>query len=99
MDSCLAGPFIAAEAAGKPEAAAALAQAWLAYLAASQARGGMQEPEFVGLAIKVQHGCCTAQILQCIRQHGEAAACQPCHNGMAVPTLLQNWTQAIVELV
>lgn len=57
MDTCLAGPFIAAEAAGKPEAAAALAQAWLAYLAASQARGGMDEPQLVELAVKVAIFC------------------------------------------
>lgn len=54
VDTCLAGPFIAAEAAGRPEAAAALAQAWLAYLAASQACGGMEEPQLVDLAVKVR---------------------------------------------
>jgi hypothetical protein len=61
----------AAQAGVKPEAAAALAQAWLAYLAASQARGGMDEPQLVDLAVKVvalqcsncwhSAGCCSGR--------------------------------------
>jgi len=51
--SCLVGPFIAAEAAGKKEAAAALAQAWLAYLAAMQARQAVDERKLVEVAIEV----------------------------------------------
>lgn len=80
VDTCLAGPFIAAEAAGKFEAAAALAQTWLAYLAASQARGGMEEPQLVELAVKVSAGltvCGSSAVMQPFQTMSGAAEWLP----------------------
>ena len=65
IDTCLVGPFVSAESVDKREAAAALAQAWMAFLTALQAHGGLDEPKLVDLAIKVSS-----------RQWSYAPACQ-----------------------
>ena len=54
VTTCLEQPLVAAEAAGRPAAAVALAQAWLAYLASMQARQvTVDEAKLVDLAVKV----------------------------------------------
>lgn len=63
MNTCLVAPLVAAEAAGRTAAAAALAQAWLAYLAALQARqSSVDETKLVEQALKVRGG--TARVSQ-----------------------------------
>lgn len=55
VSTCLVAPLVAAENSGRTAAAAALAQAWLAYLAALQARqSAVDETKLVELAVTVR---------------------------------------------
>ncbi len=73
VSTCLAGPLVAAVSAGHKEAAAALAQAWLAYLAALQAMNAIDEAKLVDLAIMVTTAAAFPDVPDCMTLIGARA--------------------------